>query len=89
MTTHLKNIAGREIQRLRIARHWSQNDLAAACQVTGWDISRGTLAKIEAGVRCVSDMEVVMLAKVIGTAPSDLLKRDFKACLKLNQSLRS
>ena len=88
MSVNLKNITGREIQRLRIARNWSQNDLAAACQVAGWDISRGTLAKIEAGVRCVTDLEVVLLAKVIGLTPSDLLKRDFKTCLKMSQPVR-
>lgn len=62
----------------------SQNDLATACQVAGWDISRGTLAKIEAGLRCVSDVEVVLLAKVIGCDPGDLLKKGFQECLKMS-----
>lgn len=35
--------------------------------MAGWDISRGTLAKIEAGVRCVSDREVAMLAIALKT----------------------
>ena len=61
----------------------SQNELAAACQLAGWDISRGTLAKIEAGLRCVSDVEVVLLAKVIGCNPGELLNREFQECLKM------
>ena len=85
MQTLPKNIAGREIQRMRVAKDLSQNDLAVLCQVKGWDISRGTLSKIEAGLRYVSDVELVLLAKVIGCSPCDLLKKDFKKCLKLIQ----
>lgn len=39
--------------------------LAARCNVIGWDISRGTLAKIEAKVRRVTDIEVALLAKAL------------------------
>ena len=85
MQIHPKNIAGREIQRLRLARNLSQNDLATACQVAGWDISRGTLSKIEAGLRCVSDVELVLLAEVVGCSPNELLKKEFTECLKMTQ----
>jgi tetrahydromethanopterin S-methyltransferase subunit G len=34
--------------------------------VLKWDISRGTLAKIEAKVRRITDEEVALLAKVLG-----------------------
>jgi hypothetical protein len=30
-----------------------------------WDISRGTLAKIESQVRCITDIEVAMLAAAL------------------------
>jgi len=88
METFPKNIVGREIQRIRISREMSQNDFATACQLQGWDISRGTLSKIEAGIRCVSDVEVVLIAKVIGCTPSELLARNFKECLQLAQPSR-
>lgn len=84
MQASTKNIAGREVQRRRLLRNMSQNELATACQLAGWDVSRGTLAKIESGLRCVSDVEVVLLAKVIGCNPGELLKRGFHECLKMS-----
>ena len=67
-----KNIVGRELARLRTQRSLSQADFAACAQRTGWDISRETLAKIESGIRCVTDIEVMRLAKVLKAPVSDL-----------------
>jgi len=78
-----KNIAGREIHRLRLQRGMTQEAFAAALQVQGFDISRNTLAKIESGIRCVSDIEIVVIAGVLGCPPSDLLVRNFGECLRL------
>ena len=44
----------------------------------GLDISRGTLAKIEAGVRCVSDQEALLLSQALGVSVSDLFPRGKK-----------
>ena len=44
----------------------------------GLDISRGTLAKIEAGVRCVSDQEALLLAQALGVEVGDLFPRGKK-----------
>jgi len=46
--------------------------LAAKCGVLGWDISRGTLAKIEAQVRKVTDTELVLLAKALKVKVGEL-----------------
>ena len=43
----------------------TQDQLAAQCNLAGWNISRGTLAKIEAKVRRVTDDEVALLANVL------------------------
>lgn len=43
----------------------SQSEFAAHCQLNGWDISRETLAKIEAGIRCVTDVEVVAISTAL------------------------
>jgi hypothetical protein len=40
----------------------------------GWNISRGTLAKIESQVRGVTDFEVVLLAKALKVKVNDLYK---------------
>jgi transcriptional regulator with XRE-family HTH domain len=50
----------------------TQDQLAAKCGVVGWDISRGTLSKIEAGLRCVTDAEVQFLSKALGVSINDL-----------------
>lgn len=43
----------------------TQDALAARCQLAGWDISRNSLAKIEAQVRWVADCELFLLASVL------------------------
>ena len=81
-----KNITGREIHRFRQLRNLTQEELAASLQVHGYDMSRVTLAKIESGIRCVTDLEVVVIAKVLGCTPNDLLSESFSDCLKLLSS---
>lgn len=73
-----KNVVGREVQKLRVARGWSQPELAAKCQLAGWDISRGIVAGIEGRMRCIADFEVVMLAHVLGVAVVELFPKDAK-----------
>ena len=72
------NIIGKQVSRLRNGLDLSQEDLSARCQRQGLDISRGTLAKIEAGVRCVSDSELLLLAKALEVSVSDLFPRGKK-----------
>lgn len=72
------NITGGQIARVRTQKGLSQDGLAGKCQRAGWDISRGTLAKIEAGVRCVSDEELLLLAQALDVSVSDLFPRGKK-----------
>lgn len=67
-----QNIIGARVRKLRGERGWTQDQLAAACQRLGWDMSRVTLAKIETGVRAVNDGEVVVFASALGAGPEDL-----------------
>jgi transcriptional regulator with XRE-family HTH domain len=61
-TNNSQNIIGRQLGHIRDGLSLPQEMLAARCGVADWDISRRTLAKIEAGVRCVSDREAAELA---------------------------
>lgn len=67
-----KNVIASEVQKHRMARGWSQPQLAAKCQMAGWDVSRGIIAGIEGKMRCVADFEVVILARVLGVPLSQL-----------------
>jgi transcriptional regulator with XRE-family HTH domain len=68
-----KNILGDQLRKFRCASNVSQDAFAAACQLLGWDLARGTLAKIESGIRRVTDAEVVLLAHVLKVEPGELL----------------
>jgi len=59
------NLVGPQIRKRRYQMGLTQEQLAAQCQVYGLDISRGTLSQIEAQVRCVKDMELSALARVL------------------------
>lgn len=66
------NLVGYAIKTLRIRKGLTQEQLTAKCNLVGWDISRGTLAKIESKVRRVTDYEVAYLAKALGVREQDL-----------------
>lgn len=72
MATGAQNLVGRRVRMIRMAESLSQEMLAARCGAVGWDVSRGTFAKIEAGLRQVNDAEVLILAKALRRPVSDL-----------------
>ena len=69
-----QNIVGPVIRELRDKRGLTQAQLVAKLNIIGWDLSRGTLAKIEAQIRCVADYELPILAIGVGLDPSELLR---------------
>ena len=60
-----QNIVGPQVRKLRYQQGMTQEALAAHCGVLGWDLSRATLSKIEAQLRCVTDSELEMLAQAL------------------------
>jgi transcriptional regulator with XRE-family HTH domain len=68
------NIIGPRIKELRDAQGLTQEQLTARCNLIGWDISRGTLAKIEAQVRRVTDDEIPLLAQALKVSINQLYK---------------
>ncbi len=68
------NKIGPNIKRIREQKELTQEELAAKCQLLEWNISRGTLAKIESQVRRVTDSEVEFIAKALDVDMSDLYK---------------
>ena len=59
------NVVGLMIRKVRRKLGLTQEQLAAQCQVRGLNLSRGTLAKIEARLRFVKACELFVIAKVL------------------------
>ncbi|HEX7048231.1 MAG TPA: helix-turn-helix transcriptional regulator [Gammaproteobacteria bacterium] len=59
------NVVGPQVRKIRETQSLTQEALVARCNVLKWDVSRGTLAKIESQVRRVTDDEVALLAKAL------------------------
>lgn len=68
-----KNVVGPKIRQLRYEQRLTQEQLSARIGRLGWDISRGTLSQIEAQIRCVTDYELLCLAKALGVSSEALL----------------
>jgi transcriptional regulator with XRE-family HTH domain len=77
-----QNILCSQIRRTRSQQALSQELLAARCAVAGWDVSRGTLAKVEAGIRCVTDLEAATLALALRVPLSSLYPEPLAARLR-------
>lgn len=65
---------GANIRRLRTAKNMTQEQLCAQLQVRGCDISRGTLAKIEAGIRHISVGELTAIKSVLDAPYEELFE---------------
>jgi len=53
----------------------TQADLAKLLKEKGFNIDRVGVTKIERGYRQVSDVELVIIAEVLGVPPGDLLTK--------------
>lgn len=69
----IRNVVGAAVRRARERRNLSQEALATRLQLTGWDIARTAVTKIELGERCVSDVELVVLAESLSVSVQTLL----------------
>ena len=62
----VRNFLGPGIRRVREAKGWSQEDVARRLQLAGWDVDRTLVARIELRTRCITDIELLALAKMFG-----------------------
>ncbi len=68
-----KNVVGPKIRSLRIQFSWTQDALAKYLRRMGWNISRSTLAKVEARLVCVSDSDLLYFVRLFEVEPNYLL----------------
>ena len=77
-----RNAVGAEIRKLRNARSMTQEMLVARCNLAGCNITRGTLAKIEAQIRGACDVELFTIARALKVDMEALFPKGFAATLK-------
>lgn len=70
----LNNICGKNIAELRKDLKISQRVLADRLQLSGLDVDKNAIQRIECGKRFVTDIELIAFSKVFGVSVDELLK---------------
>ncbi len=65
MKRSLQNVVGPQVRALRRKQGMTQDALAARCGTLGWDATENTITKIETQLRCVTDREMILLARAL------------------------
>ena len=73
-TEGLNNICGKNIAYLRKNLKISQRVLADRLQLSGLDIDKNAIQRIECGKRFVTDIELIAFSKVFNVTIDELLK---------------
>ena len=79
----LRNVLAGRLRQAREKRGWSQSDLARELQLRGWDAGRTLITKIELRERCVTDYELIVLARVLSVHLDDLTNETYEEALKM------
>lgn len=70
----LNNICGKNIAKLRKDLNISQRILADKLQLSGLDVDKNAIQRIECGKRFVTDIELVAFSKIFNITVDDLLR---------------
>lgn len=70
----LNNVCGKKISVLRKKLNLSQRELADKLQLSGLDVDKNTIQRIECGKRFVTDIELIKFAKVFNISVDELIK---------------
>ncbi len=66
---------GQNVREIREKRGMTQDKLAALLQLSGCDITRSAIAKIEVGQRHLYPDEIILLKEILETEYDDILKK--------------
>ena len=71
------NICGQKVKEIReqLPEKTSQRKLADMLQMEGLDLDKNAVQRIESGKRFVTDIELKVIAKVLGVSYQELLDR--------------
>jgi len=73
---HMRNIIGRRIQLARQSKKMTQDELAIKLQILGLKHTRNTIAKIENGIRQITDIEIKAIAEVLEVSVNWLFEEE-------------
>lgn len=71
----LNNICGKNVANFRKKLKISQRELADRLQLTGLDVDKNAIQRIECGKRFVTDIEIIALSKVLNCSYAELLEQ--------------
>jgi DNA-binding XRE family transcriptional regulator len=80
-SSHL-NVIGPQVRKIRTNKGWTQNQLALKLQLFGWDTSRESVTRLENQSRRVPDLELFVVAKILGVKADDLFPRNLRGKIK-------
>lgn len=83
------NVVGPAVRKARNQMDLTQEQFAAQCQLAGLDISRATLAQIEARIRYVSDTELIVLASLLDMTTDALFPPEIRKKLQKKRGTSS
>jgi transcriptional regulator with XRE-family HTH domain len=66
-------VIGGNVRRLRLARRWTQDELAAQLRWSGLQLTQSVVVGIESGARSIDVGEMVILAAVLEVSAAELL----------------
>ena len=73
---------GPQVRKLRTHKGWTQNQLVLKLQLSGWDTSRESVARLENQSGRVPDLELFIIAKVLAVKADDLFSRNLRGQVK-------
>lgn len=72
-TNGSNNLCGKKVAEIRKQIGISQREFADKLQLSGLDIDKNAVQRIEAGKRFVTDIEIVFLSKALKVTVNELL----------------
>ena len=74
INSHIEKLIGNNIKLLREKAGMTQEMLAAKLQVSGCDITRSSIAKIEVGQRHLYPDEILLIKQILHVEYEDIFK---------------
>ena len=75
MNRNIEKKIGNNIRRLRESQNMTQDTLAAKLQLSGCDITRSAVAKIEVGQRHLYPDEIILIKEILGVEFDDIFSQ--------------